>query len=285
MRRTIASVLVLVLLVTTAGCSSVTGSDSADATQTETTDGAEELAADQTETSDGDDERTAARTETTARAYPVGFDESGAAEVDAALENHLASLTEQGTFTVVLSANSSVVVDGSVQQGGERVATRLVDVHNQRALTTEEWSGETTEQYATRNATFVYTNSSDEPYDVLRETFNASKSAASDELATVVSSTSYDAVTTHENGSVTYSEASVRPGSPLAGDDEIVVETFSSTMHVTESGQISSLSLHIVRALDGGDYESELSFDITYRDVGSTTVEDPHWMDELRERL
>lgn len=222
---------------------------------------------------------------------PDGTDSTDATGGDVTLvENQTAVLMAAGSYTSVWEMASDTE--------GERVSamtyTHAVDYENERSsfgmlmgdggeatLDSEIFhaDGTTYRRYGTgEEATYVTSEREFAPHDTLFSVESSFASGSDLEAFTAVGTETYDGV------SVTRFERSDRPSwvHNQAGDGEYTWNSFDYVVLVDEDGVVRYESWG-GDGVDEAGVEHTISFSYAITGVGSTTIEDPEWLDAARE--
>jgi len=200
-------------------------------------------------------------------------------------ENHEAIVQDAGTFTLVSTSNQtqddqSFVVNSSTQ----------VDLESGEYYSNQETQGRSVEQYSYGNGT-AYQNlsisSGETQYSVPEQTPNASDLAGSQIASFVDTFALSHAGTETVDGTETHVyEASgvedLNESAPGFSDiDAGNITNVDAQVYVTDDGLVKRFVYSLALSTDQGNVS--LAVDQQYVDVGSTTVEQPAWLDEARE--
>ncbi|MFB6270113.1 MAG: hypothetical protein ABEH83_09225 [Halobacterium sp.] len=260
MRKQIAAIAVAALLVF-AGCSAG-GDGGATTAAPETTDAPTDTTA--TESSDDG---------------PVYESPLDAATV---ADNHESAIRDAGTFTLVSTSNQT--------QGGQSytvTSTVAADVETGEFLTEQQAAGRVIEVYGFGNGTAyrrVERSSGETQYAVPPQTPNASQLAGGD-IESFVKAFSFDhagSETIDGTSTHVYEASGVEDinESEFSNLDVENVSSIDAGVYVTDDGLVKQFEYSMTVSTQNGDVS--ISVRQRYTDVGSTTIEQPPWLDEAR---
>lgn len=261
MRKQIAAIAVVALLVF-AGCSAGGDGDATTAAP-ETTD----APADATTTeSDGD-----------------GPIYESPLESNTVAENHESAIRDAGTFTLASTSNQS-----QGEQSRSIESTVTVDLSSGEYFSQRDAGAQLIETYAYGNGTayqrLTFNNQSQ--YSIPQRTSNTSQLASGD-IGSFVNGFQFDHAGTE---SVDGTETDVYEASGFEdlnqsaegfGElDEENVTSIDARVYVADSGLVKQFEYSLVIQTENG--EASIEIQQRYTDIGSTTVEQPPWLDEAR---
>lgn len=258
MRRQVVIAIALAAMIALAGCSGILGDGNQTTTPEETTTEAPETVN-----------------------YPDGFNETGVTNTTEATKNHLNGFEDAGSWHVVYDAEFN-------QEGQDAVTvreTRTVEVteNETQELTTVDAPNAQQEMFA--NATHTYrmmTQENQSFYSFQKQGMNTARSTYSDMFVSFLGSIDYEQQSTSEQDGqtfITYEGVELTEDNQLEQGNQ-TVENLQSTLVVDEEGLIHEFTFEGDVVQDDGT--NQVSFSVTFSDVGSATVDEPAWLDEAK---
>lgn len=216
----------------------------------------------------------------------IPSDEQSAEEFKQA---HASALEEQGSFTTTVEVT---------QSQGDKSQTNTymyeVDTASNQALSTVETPASAIQLYTAGDTTFVQQSAGNQtayqmdsaPYDAAVQPVTTEEATLSNAVLPIGNVTYQETGTKMYNGvEVTVYEANEEEAKKaLGGSDEskTTVESFESEIYVDENGIVRYQTVSYKMSANGKTLEASLELEIT--DVGSTTVEEPDWIDTAKEQ-
>lgn len=200
-------------------------------------------------------------------------------------ENHEAVVRDAGTFTLVSTSNQTQDDQSFVVN-----STTTVNLDSGEYFSRQETEGRSVEEYSYGNGT-VFRNlsvaSGETQYSVPQQTPNLSRLAGNqigsfvDAFALSHAGTeSVDGTETHVYEATGVEE--LNESAPGFGEiDADNVTAIDARVYVTDDGLVKRFAYSLSVSTEQGNVS--LAVDQRYVDVGSTTVEQPAWLDEARE--
>lgn len=198
---------------------------------------------------------------------------------DTVAADHQQALTESGSFTYDVEA--SVTVDGT-SAGGSNL-TAAVDLASEEVLVSSDTQVGPVTTYLEEGTAYQRIGVEEPEYRTFEPEVNASDVVRTD-ISPVVDAYSFEASgsdTLNGQQVTTYTAAETGANATLLEDfgDDVAVESVTVTLSVRDDGVVVREETQATLALEGGDREGTYSRTATYRDVGSTDVTAPDWLD------
>lgn len=199
-------------------------------------------------------------------------------------ENHESAIRDAGTFTLASTSNQS-----QGEQSRTVDSTVSVDLSSGEYFSQRDAGAQVVETYAYGNGTTYQRLSFENQsrYSIPQRTTNTSQLASGD-IGSFVDAFQFDHVSTEsvEDTETDVYEASGfedlnQSADGFGGLDEENVTSIDARVYVADSGLVKQFEYSLV--IQTGNGEASISIQQRYTDIGSTTVEQPPWLDEARE--
>lgn len=198
---------------------------------------------------------------------------------DAVATEHQQALTESGSYTYDVEA--SVTVDGT-SAGGSNL-TAAVDLASEEVLVSSDTRAGPVTTYLAEGIAYQRIGVEEPQYRTFEPEVDAGDVVRTD-ISPVVDTYSFEA-----NGSDTVNGQQVRTytatqtgaNATLLEDfgEGVAVDSVTVTLSVRDDGVVVREETRATLEIDGGDSEGTYHRTATYRDVGSTDVTAPDWLD------
>lgn len=197
-------------------------------------------------------------------------------------QGHAAALEDAGSATVLFQMDSSF---GDTSAGASN-ATIAVDFESGAMYATANVSFGTTETYYAPDGTgYTRFKSGDQvQYERVSEKPNVSDLTSVDfeQLTQELNFSANGTATVDGEKTWVYEAQNSTDFGEFGGEGEGATMNVSATLYITSDGLVKQMAV----ATDGGAGDTTVSFSLTqtYTKVGSTTVEEPDWLDEAKEQ-
>lgn len=259
--RTPTAVLALcvALLTVTAGCGAFTGPTTTEGTAT-----------------DGDPATTA--TTTGGPAFPTGFGPDGVVDALAALNGHTNVLVASSNFTFVFVSETR-----TPEETTNASLVNRVDADRRVVLRTVERADAVATQYVTGGTAFTRIDPRDDravQYRSSAEQMRPTATTARPLIAGLINGVDWtdpEQVSVDGEPAVRYRAAELTNASAVLEVGNDAVESFDATLVVAANGVVRQASYTATYSRDGQQVTDRVR--LRFEAVGSTTVEEPNWVD------